>query len=103
MQSSMLLNQRSKQNFKFLKTSLNAKNVKHIDPKTHTHTHTLNKSNQFYTNKLRQFSEHALTQVFLAMAKSHCTCTRIKSSREYCVLCVKKITRLHKCLHVMTI
>ena len=39
MQSSMLLNQRSKQHFKLLKTSLNTKNVKHIDPKTHTHTH----------------------------------------------------------------
>ena len=33
--------------------------------KTHTHTHTLNKSNQFYISKtkLRQFSEHTLTHV----------------------------------------
>ena len=46
----MLLNQISNQHFKLLKTSLNMKNVKHIDPKTHTHTHThtLNNSNQFY-------------------------------------------------------
>ena len=30
-----------------------------------THTHTLNKSNQFYISKtkLRQFSEHTLTHV----------------------------------------
>ena len=41
MQSNMLLNQRSKQHFKLSKTSLNKKNVKHLDPKhTHTHTHT---------------------------------------------------------------
>ena len=38
MQSSMLLNQKSKQHFKLSKTSLNMKNVKHKDPKTHTHT-----------------------------------------------------------------
>ena len=37
------------------------------------------------------------------MAKSHCTFTCIKSSKEYCVLCVKNIARLYKCLHVMTI
>ena len=57
MQSSKLLNQRSQQNFKLSKTSLNKKNVKHLDPKhthTHTHTHTLNKSNQFYISKTRQ-------------------------------------------------
>ena len=72
---------------------------------THTHTHTLNKSNQFYISKtkLRQFSEHTLTHVKLVMAKSHCTCTCIKNSKEYCVLCVKNIVRLHKCIHVMTI
>ena len=72
---------------------------------THTHTHTLNKSNQFYISKtkLRQFSEHTLTHVKLVMAKSHCNCTCIKNSKEYCVLCVKNIARLHKCIHVMTI
>ena len=37
------------------------------------------------------------------MVKSHCIYTCIKSSKEYCVLCVKNIARLHKCLHVMTI
>ena len=37
------------------------------------------------------------------MAKSHSTCTCIKSSKEYCMLCVKDIARLYKCLHVMTI
>ena len=57
MQSSMQLNQRSKQHFKFLKTSLNKKNVKHLDPKhTHTHTPTLNESNQFYISKTSQDS-----------------------------------------------
>ena len=43
MQLSMLYNQWSKQYFKLSKTSLNKKNVKHIDQK-HTHTHTLNTS-----------------------------------------------------------
>ena len=33
MQSSMLYNQRFKQHFKLSKSSLNKKNVKHIDPK----------------------------------------------------------------------
>ena len=47
----MLLKQRSKQHFKLSKSSLNKKNVKHIDPKTHTHTLTLNTSNQFYISK----------------------------------------------------
>ena len=37
MQSSMQLNQTSKQHFKLSKTSLNMKNVKHKNPKTHTH------------------------------------------------------------------
>ena len=37
------------------------------------------------------------------MAKSYCICTCIKNSKEYCVLCVKNIARLHKCIHVMTI
>ena len=70
-----------------------------------THTHTLNKSNQFYISKtkLRQFSEHTLTHLKLVMAKSHFTCTCIKRSKEYCVLCVKNIARLHKYIHVMTI
>ena len=48
MQSNMQLNQGSKQHFELLKSSLN-KNVKHIDPKKHTHT--LNNSNQFYILK----------------------------------------------------
>ena len=80
--------------------STRKKNVKHIDSKTHTHTHT---HTYYFKNKLRQFSEHTLTQVFLVIAKSYCICTCIKSSKEYCVLCVKNIARLHKCLHVMTI
>ena len=50
MQSNIRRNQRSKQHFKLSKSSLNNKNVKHLDPK-HTHTHTLNKSNQFYISK----------------------------------------------------
>ena len=59
MQSSKLLNQRSKQHFKLSKSSLYKKNVKHLDPKhthTHTHTHTHNKSNQFYISKTSQDS-----------------------------------------------
>ena len=43
----------------------------------------------YFKNKLRQFSEYKLTHVFHVMAKSHCTCTCIKSNKEYCVLCVK--------------
>ena len=36
-----------------------------MDLQKHTHTHTLNKSNQFYIskNKSRQFSEHTLIHV----------------------------------------
>ena len=89
MQSSKQLNQGSNQHFKLSKSSLN-NNFKHIDPKnTYTHTHTLNKS--------------ILTHVNFVMAKSHCTYICIRSSKEYCVLCVKNITRLHKCIHVMMI
>ena len=97
----MLFNLISKQHFKLSKSSLNKKNVQLLDP----NTHTLNKSNQFYIskNKSRQFNDHTLTHVFLVMAKSHCTCTCIKSSKKYCVLCVKNIARLHKYLYVMTI
>ena len=51
MQSSMQLNQGSKQHFEHGKTSLNKK-YKHFDPKTHTHT--LNKSKQFYISKTSQ-------------------------------------------------
>ena len=51
MQSSMLHKQGSKKYFKLSKTSLNTKNVKHIDLKTHTHTHTQNKSNNFIFQK----------------------------------------------------
>ena len=49
MQSNILLNQWPKQHFKPSKSSLNNKNDKHLDPKTHTHT--LNKSNQIYISK----------------------------------------------------
>ena len=103
MQSNMLLNQRSKQYFNLSKSSFINKIDKHLDPKKHIHT--LNKSNQFYIskNKLRQFSRHTSTHVFLVMAKSHCTCTCIKSRREFCMLCVENIARLHKYLNVMTI
>ena len=77
---------------------------KHMDLKN-THTHTLNKFSQFYISKTksRQFSEHTLTYVNLVMAKSHCTYTCIKSSKEFWVLCVKNIARLQMCQHVMTI
>ena len=61
-----------------LKTSLNMY-AKHSRSKTHTQ----NKSNQFYISKTRQFSEYILTHVFLVMAKLHCTCTCIKSSKEF--------------------
>ena len=43
---------RIKQHFDLSKTSLNNKNDKHFDPKTHTHTQ--NKSNQFYISKTSQ-------------------------------------------------
>ena len=75
--------QRSKQDFKPSNTSLNKKNVKHLDPK-HTHTHTKQVSPIIYfKNKSRQFNEYTLTYVFLVMAKLHCTCTYIKSSKEF--------------------
>ena len=98
MQSSMQLNQGSNQHFELSKISLN-NNFKHIDPKN-KHTHTQTKQVQlilYFKNKLRQCSEHILTHVNFVMAKSHCTWTYIKSSKEYCVLCVKNIARLHKC------
>ena len=53
MQSSKLLNQRSKQHIKLSKTSLKKKNVKHLDPK---HIHKLNNFNQFYISKTSQDS-----------------------------------------------
>ena len=53
MQSSMLPNQIFKQHIKLSKSSLNKKDVKHLDPK---HTYTLNKSNQFYVSKTSQDS-----------------------------------------------
>ena len=72
---------------------------------THTHTHTLNKSNKFYISKTksRQFSEHTLTHVNLVMTKSHRTYTCIKTSKEFCVFYVKNIARLQMYQHVMTI
>ena len=51
MQSNMQLNQWSNQHIKLSKSSLN-QNFKHMDlKKTHTHTH--NKSNQFYISKTK--------------------------------------------------
>ena len=47
MQTSKLLKHRSNQQVKLSKTSLKKNNAKHSISKTHTHTHTLNKSNQF--------------------------------------------------------
>ena len=44
-----------------------------------------------------------LTHVKLVMVKSHCIYTCIKNSQEYCVLYVKNIAKMHKCIHVMTI
>ena len=102
MQSNMQLNQGSKQHFNLSKTSLNKKNFKHIDPKTHTHTKQV-ESILYFKNKLRQFSKHILTHVFIVMAKSHCTYICIKISKEYYVLCMKNIARLHKYLHVVMI
>ena len=69
-----------------------------------THTHTTSLTNFiFQKTKSRQFSKHTLTHVNLVMAKSHRTCTYIKSSKEFCVLCVKNIARLQMCQHVMMI
>ena len=97
----MLSNQRSEQHFKFQNHLSTRKNVKHLDPKR-THTKQVQPI-LYFKNKSRQFSEYTLTHVFLVMARSHCTCKCIKSSNEYCVLCVKNIARLQMCLHVMTI
>ena len=53
MQSNMQLNQGSNQYFNLSKTSFNKKNVKHIDPKAHTHTHTKQvKPILYFKNKL---------------------------------------------------
>ena len=70
--------------------------------KTHAHTKQVWPI-LYFKNKLIQFSKYTLTHVFLVMAKSHCTCTYIKSSKKYCVLYVKNIARLQKCLHIMMI
>ena len=56
MQSSKLLNQRSKQHFKLSKTSLNPKkkNVRHLDPKhTHTHTHITSLTNFIFQKQVK--------------------------------------------------
>ena len=63
MQLNKLLNHRSNQRAKLKKTSLNKTKTNKkkkkckafIDPK-HTHTYTLNKSNQFYISKISQDS-----------------------------------------------
>ena len=82
---------------------LSTENFKHMDLKnTHAHTKQVQPI-LYFKNKSRQFSEYILTHVNLVMAKSHCTCTCIKSSKEYCVLCMKNIVRLHKYIYVMTI
>ena len=65
--TSKQLNQRSNQHVKF------SKHLSAYMQGIHTsNTHTLNKSNQilYFKNKLRQFSEHLSTHVFLVMAKS---------------------------------
>ena len=70
----------------------------------HTHTHTKQvELILYFKNKSRQFNEHTLIHVNLVIAKSYCTCICIKNSKEYCVLCVKNIARLHKCMHIMKI
>ena len=56
MQSSMQLNQGSKQHFNLLKTSLNKKQKKMSSILIPKHTHTLNKSNQFNISKTSQDS-----------------------------------------------
>ena len=54
MQSSMLQNQRLKQHLKLSKSSLNKKNVKHIDPKhTHTHTHKTSLTNFLFQKQVK--------------------------------------------------
>ena len=73
--TSKLLKHRSNQHIKLSKR-LSTYKQSIQDPK-HTHTHTQNKSNQFYISKT------ILTHVFLVMAKSHCIYTCIKSSKEF--------------------
>ena len=53
MQLNMQLNQGSKQHFNLSKTSLNKENVKHIDPKTHTHTHTTCLTNFIFQQQVK--------------------------------------------------
>ena len=92
---------RIQKTFQSLKNISQQENVKYLNPNTHTHTQV--QPILYLKNKSRQFSEYTLIHVFLVMAKSYCTCTCMKSSKEYCVLCVTNLTRLHKSLHVMTI
>ena len=79
--TSKQLNQRSNQHVnlsKHLSTYMQS-----IHRSKHTHTHTKQDLPILYLkNKLRQFCEHILTHVFHVMAKSHCTCACIKSSKE---------------------
>ena len=58
MQPNIQLNQWSNQHNNLSKLSLNLEEFEHKDHQN-THTHTLNKSNQFYISKtkFRQFSE----------------------------------------------
>ena len=49
----MQLNQGSKQHFDLTKTSLKNKNVKHIDPKTHTHTQTTSLTNFIFQKQVK--------------------------------------------------
>ena len=58
------------------------KSIATINPKANTHTQQV-QTILYFKNKLRQFSKYILTHVILVMAKSHCTYTCIKSSKEY--------------------
>ena len=53
MQLNMQLNQGSKQHFDISKTSLNNKNDKHFDPKTHTHTHKTSLTNFIFQKQVK--------------------------------------------------
>ena len=92
--TSKLLNQRSNQHVKLSKHLSTYMQSIHRS-KTHTHTHKISLTNFMFQKQVRQISEHISTYVFLVMAKLHCTCTCIKSSKEFLR---ENMARVHKCL-----
>ena len=98
MQSSKLLNQRSKQHFKLSNTSLNQKKCEAFMIQN-AHTHALNKSNQFYISKT---SQDSLMSIHLHMYPLWCPNYIVlahvsKVAKNMRVVC-ENIARVYKCL-----